>query len=347
MKLAQLILFNFRNFGEREFKFSPHLSIIIGKNSRGKTNLLEAVFFAATGHGFREEKEEELLRFNQEIARVNAAFDNGASKDIFEITVKKTGDKVVKTFFVNKTSKRHDFYQKQMPGLVLFTPDQINIIKGSPHLRRDYFNKLISSFDPTYKKHLTNYEAAIRRRNKILEKHVNVDYLREELKFWNEYLEREAMPITQKRLEYVDFLNGRKKLDSKKFDIEYVKNEFSQKLLEKIFEKERLIRKTLIGPQKDDFRINIDDGEIRKDVHHYGSRSEERLAVFWLKINELNYFENVGRVPILLLDDIFSELDLENKKIVLGLIEKYQTIATTTEGELLKEVKVEKETIKL
>ncbi len=114
-----------------------------------------------------------------------------------------------------------------------------------------------------------------------------------------------------------------------------------------VFEKERVIRKTMIGPQKDDFEITMFNGDISKNVHHYASRSEERLAVFWLKLNEVKFFEMIGNKPILLLDDIFSELDLANKKIVLNLVEKYQTVATTTEEDLSREIKTKKTIIKL
>ncbi len=347
MILKSLILRNFRSFDSREFVLSPGLTVVAGHNSRGKTNLLEAVFFTLNGHGFREDREEELIRFDTDGTSVRGVFGINGKEDTYEIDIRYKNGRPAKTYFVNKTSKRRDFYTKDLVKAVLFTPDQINIIKGSPSLRRDYFNRLLSVFDIDYKKKLTNYEMALRRRNKVLEKHTDVRALKEELKFWNEYLIKESQYLVEKRKEYIQYLNSNKKLDSKEFSIEYVKNEFTQDRLDAAFEKERIIRKTMIGPQKDDFQISVSNGILNKNVHHYASRSEERLAVFWLKLNEVKFFEKTGIKPILLLDDIFSELDIDNKMIVLGLVENYQTVATTTEDMLLKEVKTEKTIIKL
>lgn len=347
MILKKLVVHNFRSFNDREFVLSPRLTVVTGHNSRGKTNMLEAVYFTLNGLGFREDKEEELMRFDTDQTSVEGIFDNKGREDAYEIDIRERSGLTVKTYFVNKTSKRRDFYTKSLLKAVLFTPDQINIIKGSPSLRREYFNRLLSSIDLNYKKRLTNYEMALRRRNKVLEKHVSVEALREELKFWNDYLINESKYVVEKRAEYIDYLNANQKLDSRIFSIKYLKNEFTKDKLNEAFEKERIIRKTMIGPQKDDFQIEISNGKESKDVHRYASRSEERLAVFWLKLNEVKYFESTGIKPILLLDDIFSELDFDNKKIVLGLVESYQTVATTTEEELADVIKAEKKVIKL
>lgn len=347
MILKKLILLNFRNFKKQEFIFDPHLTIIAGENSMGKTNLLEAIYFVLKGAGFREEKEEELINLSEGQSRAAAVFEENGTKNIFEIDIKKSDGKTIKAFFVDRTAKRFFLYKKELPSLVLFTPDQINIIKGAPSLRREYFNDVLGDRDLDYKKRLNNFENALRRRNRILEKHTSPASLQEELRFWNEYLESESQYITKTREKYVDYLNENQRLDSKIFSIFYRKNEFNQKRLASVFEKEMILRKTLVGPQKDDFVITIKDEKSEKDVHRYGSRSEERLAVFWLKINELKYLEGRGEKPILLLDDIFSELDEHNKKIVLHLINKYQTIASTTEKEFLKEIKTDKQIISL
>ena len=146
----------------------------------------------------------------------------------------------------------------------------------------------------------------------------------------------------------MEFLNNNQKLDSKIFKIDYLKNEFNKNRLEDVREKEKIIRKTIIGPQKDDFIISISDDILTKDVHHFGSRSEQRLAIFWLKMNELKFFEeNFQKKSLLLLDDIFSELDVDNKKLIFSLITKYQTVATTTEDKLINKAKVSKKTIQL
>ena len=346
MTLLNLRLHNFRNFEEKIVELNKTLTIIVGPNSKGKTNLLEAIHFIATGTGFREEKEEELIYFEKKDLSVRAILENNSKED-FQINLTKKNGFVEKVFFVNRTVKSHAYYKKELPGVVLFAPEQISIINGPPSGRRDYFNKVISFFDLEYKKRLNNYESALRKRNKILERGYNLQKTSDELLFWNEYMEKEAKYITLKRESYVDYLNKNKSLDSKKLSIKYLKNEFDREQAFQVFEKECLIRKTTIGPQKDDFEIYMDDSHVNKNIHHFGSRSEERLAVFWLKINELKYHENNHDTPILLLDDIFSELDNNNKKTVLGLINKYQTIASTTEKDLIKNIKVAKTIINL
>jgi len=347
MILKKISLSNFRNFKNQELVFNRRLTIVAGENSRGKTNLLEAIYFVLKGQGFREEKEEELINLNFSRGKVTAVFEDNGADSVFEIDIDKSNGKTVKIFFVDRTKKRLILYKKELTSVVLFTPDQINIIKGAPSLRREYFNAVLSERDDEYKKHLNNFENALRRRNRILEKHVSEIKLRDELSFWNDYLEKESRYITEKRSEYVVYLNNHKKLDSKMFSISYLRNDFSKKNLTEVFPKEMALRKTLIGPQKDDFDIIVQDATSKKDIHRYGSRSEERLAVFWLKINELRYFENELGKPILLLDDIFSELDYHNKKIILNLIGQYQTIASTTDEEFLKEIKSDKEIINL
>ena len=278
---------------------------------------------------------------------MEAVFEEEGEKNVFEIDIKRVNDKAIKNFFVDKTNKRFSLYKKELPSVVLFTPEQINIIKGAPTLRREYFNDVIGDKDLDYQKHLRNYENALRRRNRILEKYADVSSLMEELEFWDEYLEKEAKYITEARSNYVDYLNTSRHLDSKTFTIFYQDNKFNKTRLAEIFDRERLLRKTLIGPQKDDFNITIEDAKSKKNVHKFGSRSEERLAIFWLKINELKYMEEKGEKPILLLDDIFSELDRHNKKIVLHLVTKYQTIASTTEKEFISSVSGEKSLIDL
>ena len=348
MILKKISLHNFRNFSDSNFDFDKNLTIIVGDNSLGKTNLLEAIHFSVLGIGFREEKEDELIGFNKDNSIVEGIFDFQKNNYRFLIKLKKYQDLISKNYFINGVKKSHWSYLKEQTNIVLFSPEQVNIIIGAPQLRREYFNKFISSFDYEYKKRLVNYNSALRKRNKILEKHNNQFNLDRQLDFWNNYLEKEGDYLTSKRSSYIDFLNNNQHLDSKVFKVNYLKNEFNQERLKVVFEKEKLIRKTLIGPQKDDFRILINDDILTKDVHHFGSRSEQRLAILWLKMNELKFFdENFQKKSLLLLDDIFSELDGNNKKLIFSLITRYQTVATTTETNMINKIKVTKKVIQL
>ncbi|OGK13642.1 hypothetical protein A3C98_05470 [Candidatus Roizmanbacteria bacterium RIFCSPHIGHO2_02_FULL_37_15] len=354
MILKQVILKNLRNFSLEKFEFNPFLTIILGENSKGKTNLLEAIHLIIHGSGFRETREGELIRFEENEAGIQGVFGVEDENFIFEVILKKkllasasNVASVEKIFTINKSKKKYLQYLRETPKIVLFQPEQIEIITGSPEKRRRYFDNFLTSFDLVYKKRLINYENAIRQRNKILEKYRNELDLRDELTFWNKYLEEQGTYLTQNRKLYTDFLNSHEKIDNKEFSIEYLKNEFNQKRLEENFDLERRYRKTIIGPQKDDFQISQKD-RLVKNLHHFGSRSEQRLGVFWLKFNEIKFIEDRLKIkPILLLDDIFSELDLKNKKLVIDLVRKYQTIVTTTEIELLELADMPKSIIKL
>jgi len=348
MILKKILFKNWRTFTKESFNFNPFLTVIIGENAKGKTNLLEGIYFLITGSGFREKKEEELILFNKEKASVEGEFVTGEEKFLFQIFLEKKGNGIEKKYFINKAAKPYRLYHQQQTKVILFSPYQLEIISGSPQNRRLYFDKLISSFDLQYKKYLSNYENALKRRNKILQEIKEPEKMKEEIMFWDNYLQEQGKYITEKREQYVNFLNQHPQLDDKFFFITYAKNEFNLKNLEKVHQEELRLRQTLIGPQRDDFQIYLDKSGFKKNVHLFASRSEERLSLLWLKMNEINFFEKkFGIKPIVLFDDIFSEFDFFHKRLVLDLIKKYQTIITTTEIEVLDLIKIPKSIIKL
>jgi DNA replication and repair protein RecF len=334
MVLKEILLTNFRNFSTKKIIFNPSVTMIIGENAQGKTNILESVHVVLHGSGFRESKEEELIKWNESHAIIESVWSDDAITTTSSISLQKRGEKVEKQYFINKTKKPQFSYNQYQTGGVLFAPEHIEIINGAPDKRREYFNRVLSKLDPDYKKKLQNYEHALYKRNKVLE-HSSDSSVGEELLFWDGYLENQATYLSQKREEYCAFLNQHPKVEDKSFRIDYLKNELTQEKLKAVFEQERRMRRTLIGPQKDDFQLYLHDGTVEENIHHYGSRSEQRLGVFWLKLNEIKQMEIVfKRKPLLLLDDVFSELDTKNKKLVLDVIGEHQTILTTTESEL-------------
>ena len=172
--------------------------------------------------------------------------------------------------------------------------------------------------------------------------------LRDELQFWNDYLLEHGKFIQEMRAAYMDYLNEKPEIQDKSFKIEYLPNVINEERFAERFELEKRMRKTSIGPQKDDFEITINNEDVSKNVHLYGSRSEQRLSMFWLKLSEIRYIEQAtGKRPLLLLDDVFSELDNKNKKMVMEFLPDYQTILTTTEDELLEIDGIDKEVIRL
>ena len=341
MILKSILLYHFRNFNENKFKINSHLTAIFGKNARGKTNILEGIYFLLRGEGFRETREQELIIFDNNKSYVEGILEDKKNKDSnsFRISLIKDDFGLDKFYFLQKTKKARLSYLKDILPVVLFAPEQIEIINGTPSIRREYFDKFLSSIDSEYKKRLINYGQALRKRNKILEKTFNIEDLKQELNFWNDYLINQGNYLIDKRKEYTEYLNKNKKIDSKEFFIKYESNNINKDRFNEYFDRESKIRRTLIGPQKDDFKIYLITSQSPngKDTHLYGSRSEQRLALFWLKINELKYLESFfKRKPILLLDDIFSELDHDNQKLIFNLIGNYQTVITSTEKELVK-----------
>jgi len=333
--LSQIRLAHFRNFIHADFTFGTHLTLIVGDNAKGKTSLLEAIHTAVYGTGFRQSREVELIHWNADDCIVDVQFKEDDTNFRFQVRLTKINtDRVHKTYYVNKTSKSAVQYAKNQTQAVLFAPEQIRIITGSPSRKRNYFDSVISAVDPLYKKALHSYEHALRRRNKVLEQYEDPGHLHEELFFWNQSLIENGAFVSQKRTDYVRFLNEHPNVDGKKFRAEYHKDAFSQARLERMFEKEMRFRRTLIGPQKDDFVLFL-DGKQEKNISLYGSRSEQRMAVFWLKLNELAFFQRESdQKPLLLLDDIFSELDGHNRELIMKMIKNHQTITTTTEHEV-------------
>lgn len=348
MILTRISLQHFRNFEKADFPVNPHTTIIVGENARGKTNLLEAVFFSMNGGGFRESKEEELLQWNSTDGYVETLWKDNDHEQLFQIHIAKRENRTEKKFYINKTHKSHFQYREFLGKAVLFAPEHIEIVSGPPDKRRDYVNKTISLFNVEYQKRLRNYEHALRRRNKVLEAHENIFALKKELAFWDQYLLEHAEYVTRTRADYVAYLNSNPELQKNKFRIEYLKNEMTRERLDHYFPVESKARKTLIGPQKDDFHIHLTKEGIEKNIHMFGSRSEQRLGVFWLKLLEIRNLEQVfKKKPLLLLDDIFSELDAKNKKLTLELASEYQSLLTTTEEELLHEAELPAASISL
>jgi DNA replication and repair protein RecF len=346
MLLKRIALHSFRNIESKTIDISPTLTVLLGENAQGKTNILESIHVGVNGDGFRETKEDELIMMGAKQAQIDLLLEDSIKNRQFRILIISNGDgKATKKYYVESVSKTGSQYQELTTRTVLFSPEQIDIVIGSPDIRRSYMNAVIGRYDAQYKKHLMNYEQALRKRNKILEQHTSVARLQDELLFWDAYLEKEAAYITEKRAEYVLYINNHAQVDSHTFSAEYIRDTFT---LDRLTEKKNLelkLRKTLIGPQKDDFLFQMAGKHgSHKNIHKYGSRSEQRMAVFWLKLNEIYYCEErLKLTPLLLLDDVFSEFDHDNKERILRLIHRYQTVMTTTEKERINLLEKEKQ----
>ena len=326
MILSSLGLQNFRSYTKKKFEFSPQTTLIIGPNASGKTNILEAIMFCATGKSFRADADREAIAWNQEIARVNTEID-GTSLELVLTQGEVQGQKApLKKYLVNGVARRMVDFVGNLRA-VLFWPEHLELVTDSPSLRRRYLDSVLVQVDREYRLNLVSYERALRQRNKLLDSINEGNASRSQLLFWDQLLIRAGGYLTDVRAAFIDFVNT---TDS--YRLEYDKSVISQSRLDQYADEEVAAKATLVGPHRDDFIFYKDD----KNLSKFGSRGEQRLAILWLKLAELSFVEDkTDDRPILLLDDIFSELDRVHRKLVTNLIGKQQTIITTTDRDII------------
>jgi len=355
MILDQLTLTNFRNYSKSSFNFSPKTNFIIGPNSAGKTNILEAIYFLASGKSFRVKGvESETIRNGAEIGRVFGKTGENGRETKLEIVLTRgevAGEKAAKKkYLVNRVARRAFDFVGNLRA-VYFGPEDLELVTDSPGLRRKYLDMVLSQVDREYARASLSYEKGIRSRNRILEEMRETGAVdRRRLYFWDQLLVKNGNVVSEGRRDFINFLNARKEFDLPAtpsqarlawragedggFEVEYDPSTISEERLAKYANEEVAAGMTLVGPHRDDFKFEIlkSKAEGRRDLAVYGSRGEQRLAILWLKLGETNFIKDkTNGSPVLLLDDIFSELDVEHRKLVFDLINDQQTIMTTAD----------------
>lgn len=334
MFLKRLTLTNFRNYPALSFEFKNQITVFIGDNAQGKTNFLEGIYFLSSSKSPKAEKDEELILSGENYLRVQGEVSVSAgsagqqvseSVDL-EIAMQIVNGMMRKKVKVNGISRRVADYSEHL-AVVLFAPEDINMVTGSPSLRRNHIDQTISQVDREYKKALSNYENVVTRKNKIL-KAINEDKARtDQLTYWSNSQVEFGEILSKKRIEFFKFINSvEKKFGDYKF--EYIPSPISSARLQEYQSREVASMSSLIGPHRDDFLFTLNGQDLSK----YGSRGEQRTAVLDLKLADVSYMESrLGERPIFLLDDIFSELDDEHRKHVIDLSNLQQTIISTVE----------------
>lgn len=363
MLISALNLTNFRNYKKSRLSFIPSINIIVGKNTAGKTNVLEAVFLCATGKSFRAEKDIELVNLTEEVGRVEVeVLKENQEKTVLEIVLTRGvwgGHRVqVKKYLVNKVAKRQMDFIGNLHA-VLFSPKDLELVTDSPSLRRNYLDSVLIQVDREYRRAISLYEKGLRQRNKLLERIRDEGVSRSQLSFWDGLLIKNGNVISGKREEFISFVNycgsiasgysgTQKNISLGDFEMQYDQSGISAERLLKYSREEVRAATTLVGPHRDDWRINkksknlfvekeiknqnAKTGQVFLNIASFGSRGEQRMAVMFLKMAELSYLNNkCAEPPVLLLDDIFSELDQNHRRLILEIIQKQQTIITTTD----------------
>ena len=361
MILQNLKLTKFRNHKTFEVAFADGVNLIVGQNGAGKTNILEAVYLLSTGRSFRARYDHEMIYnpkiFGQEKSLLDI-FDGGittkefakvigvvksdteAETDTLGITIVRQDPGTnfsQKTYKVNGTAKR--FYDSAgVFNCVLFTPQDLELFTGSPALRRRFLDEILCKVDQKYKKEHILYTKALRQRNKLLEKINKTSLGRDELPFWTEKVFSSGVYIQQRRLELIEDLNknieqtfSKISNQNQKTTVSYKINQLTLERLEEHADHEIFAKTTLIGPHRDDFDFLLSG----YNIGHFGSRGQQRTAVLSLKILELHIVASTTSTkPVLLLDDIFSELDDGHKQALTQVVQNQQTVITSTHADI-------------
>lgn len=344
MFIKNINLFNFRNYENEKFIFNDHINIIYGKNAQGKTNLLESIYFLILAKSHRSINDKDLIKYGCDSLKVSAeATINNIPKRIsIEVNQKN------KKFFVdgNNIKKVSDYISNLK--VIVFFPEDLELIKLSPDVRRKYLNIQISQLNKNYFKILNDYNKLLKIRNDILKEYLKSGKIDNNyFDIITNYLIDKASYIYCIRNKYIEKINEiidnyyEKISTFKKLKINYINNlntniyefELNKEILKSRFDELKEIElktgNTLIGPHKDDMEFLLDG----KDLKKYGSQGQQRMAVLALKLSEIELFrKECGENPILLLDDVFSELDDYKKNNLLDNIDSnIQTIITTTD----------------
>lgn len=342
MFLSSINLKDFRSYGEKSLNLTKAITVIVGRNAIGKTNILESIILLSLGRSFRTGKDEEMIRFGQDFGRVSGVVD-GQSLEVVLTRGLWQGKKVSKKRYLSNgvAKMRKDFIGHLKT--VLFEPRDLDLIIGTPAVRRDYLDFIISQVDLEYDRSLLSYQKGIRQRNRVL------TFIREgrgklmQLEFWNRLLIKNGDIIRSRRDNFINFANNILNTDHKsnlpKYHLIYTPSPISEKRLEEHQAAEIATGNTLVGPHRDDFEVYQDsNGEKERDLATFGSRGEQRLAVLALKLVQLQFIkQETQEKPILLLDDVFSELDQYHDQLVMQLISGQQAIITTTGFDNIKD----------
>ncbi len=345
MKIEHLSLRNFRNASESEIEFSSGVNVICGANAAGKTNILEAIFYFAAGKSFRNCKDRELISFGCEKGNIAMRFVTENSVQKMTAVLSKSGRRVIK--LGESAPLRMTEYIGRFRA-VIFTPDHLSLVKGSPENRRRFLDLAICQSFPRYAPTLSEYNRVLAQKNALLKRGNVIDEL---LSVYNERLAALAAIITVNRKKYVlkleeeakkflsDMSNGKESLvlnyqsQIGSFETqEEIKEKYINLFNEKMnYEKERFL--ALYGSHKDDFAVSIN----KKSARMYGSQGQQRSIVLALKLAEGELSAKLtGEYPVFLLDDILSELDKDRKEYILSRITDRQVIITGCESEIFE-----------
>lgn len=348
MFIKRLQMLNYRNYNALDIKLCPNVNVFMGDNAQGKTNILEAIYYCAFAKSHRTSKDKELINWNGEHAFISVDVGRERLDKRIDISILKDGKKSIR---INKIKIKKIGELFGNFNVVMFSPEDLRIIKDSPGVRRKFIDMELCQLNPKYYYNLVQYNKVLNERNILLR---NRNTSSEMLEIYDMQLVEFGYNIIRDRIKYIESLNkyaekihsditsGKEKINFKYIstikDLENIKENFYT-LLEKNRSKDCDRGITSIGPHRDDFFVYIND----IDTKSYGSQGQQRTAVLTMKFSSLEIIKELtGEFPVLLLDDVLSELDFNRKKYILSTIGQIQTVITCTGIEDLYEYLDEK-----
>jgi len=343
MYVKKLQLINFRNYMDLNIELNKGVNIFIGDNAQGKTNILEAIYYCSLAKSHRTNRDRELINWNCEEAYIQSYISKERLDKNIDIKIFKDGKKGIR---INKIKVAKIQELIGIFNVVLFSPEDLKIVKESPAYRRRFLDIEICKLNSKYYYSLVQYNKALNERNSLLKKwNGNVEEI---IGIYDSQLAQYGSFIINERLKYIELLNEKGKVihrditsNSEDISFKYISSlkttqnleEGLNLLLKKSLKSDIEKRTTSHGPHRDDFSININD----IDTRNYGSQGQQRTSVLTIKFSSLEIIkEQTGEYPVLLLDDVLSELDLNRQKYILSSINNVQTIVTCTGIENIK-----------
>lgn len=336
MYVKKLKLINYRNYENLEIDLGKHVNVFMGDNAQGKTNILEAIYYCGFAKSHRTSKDKELINWNGDISFISVSVAKDRLDKKIDINILKDGKKVIRvnSIKINKIGELFGTF-----NVVMFSPEDLKIIKDSPGVRRKFIDMELCQLDSKYYYNLVQYNKVMNERNIVL-KNKNLDL--DMLDIYDLQLAKFGSYIMEKRLSYLESLNKysediHKDITSGKEIIEFkynstiknlnnIQDEFYETLIKN---RKRDVDKgiTSHGPHRDDFSVYINN----VDTKSFGSQGQQRTAVLTMKFASLRIIKEItGEYPVLLLDDVLSELDFNRKRYILKSINDIQTIITCT-----------------
>lgn len=334
MRIKSLTLQDFRNCDELHLEFEKGLNILFGDNAQGKTNILEAVYVAATTKSHKGSKDRDMIRMGEKEAHIRLLLEKKGEERKIDLHLKKTKQKGMAVDGI-MVKRAIDLFG--LASIIFFSPEDLSMIKDGPAERRRFIDMELSQLERVYLYHLSKYNKVLLQRNNLLRQIAQNEGIIDTLDVWDSQLLYYGSEIIKSRRKFIGELNEiikpiHERLTGGKEAIEifYTPNteeeDFEKKLIQS--RKNDIFQKTtLVGPQRDDLLFSINGQDVRK----FGSQGQQRSTALSLKLSEIELFKrNTGENPILLLDDVLSELDRSRQNYLIESIGDIQTVITCT-----------------